>query len=50
SAPGAETRVISVVRGDDEVEVIMQRGNWVEVNTSAGKTGWLHKSVLREGE
>ncbi|MBI4802057.1 MAG: PorV/PorQ family protein [Elusimicrobia bacterium] len=47
SAPGTETRVITVVKGDDEVEVIMQRGDWVEVNTSSGRTGWLHKSVLR---
>lgn len=50
SAPGNETRVITEVRGDDEVEVIIQRGDWVEVNTTSGKKGWLHKSVLRKGK
>lgn len=47
SAPSAETRVVTEVRSDDEVEVIIQRGDWVEVNTSSGKQGWVHKSVLR---
>ncbi len=50
SAPGAETRVITEVRGNDEVEVIIQRGDWVQVHTSSGKKGWVHKSALRNSK
>lgn len=48
SNPGTKTRVITDVKMGEEVEIILQRGNWVQVNTMSGQTGWMHKSVLQE--
>lgn len=42
------SRVLAELRLGEEVEVDQQRGEWVKVTTMSGKSGWLHRSVLRK--
>ena len=48
--PNKESSVAANLSKGEELEVVEQRGNWVEVTALSGKTGWLHKSALKKSQ
>jgi SH3-like domain-containing protein len=38
--------VVAVVNYGDQVDVLRQQGDWLEVRSPGGKSGWIHQSSL----
>jgi SH3-like domain-containing protein len=44
--PSNDTAVVSVLRKYTQVEILRKRGNWIEVRTLDGRTGWVDARYL----
>jgi hypothetical protein len=43
-----KSRVIATLKKGDQLEKIRESGNWYNVKLASGKTGWVHKSLVKE--
>jgi hypothetical protein len=47
SAPGTDATIVSRVRRGDRLEVVGERGEWLEIRTGAPLAGWVHRRYTR---
>jgi hypothetical protein len=47
SAPGTDAAVVGKARRGDRLEVIGERGEWLEVRAAASLAGWVHGRYVR---
>jgi len=45
-APGSSARLLTVLEPETPVEGLAYRGDWVQVRTEGGQTGWASETVL----
>ncbi len=43
-----KSRVIVTLKKGDQLEKIRESGNWYNVKLASGKTGWVHRSLVKE--
>jgi len=47
SAPGTDAAVVGKARRGDRLEVVGERGEWLEVRAAATSAGWVHRRYVR---
>ena len=47
AAPGTDAAVVGKARRGDRLEVVGERGEWLEVRAAATSAGWVHRRYVR---
>jgi Bacterial SH3 domain len=45
NGPGMNHESITQLKKDDVLDLLAERGEWLQVQLSAGRTGWVHRNV-----
>ncbi len=48
SSPGFGAQTLATLRANDKLTVLSERGSYLQVTTSAGKTGWVAATSLQK--
>ena len=46
SSPKFYASTVTAIKAGDKLEQVAIQGDWIQVKTAAGATGWIHKSAL----
>jgi SH3-like domain-containing protein len=47
SGPGKMNKKLFLLSSGERVKVMGRQGNWIEIRTTEGKKGWIHKTLLK---